>query len=143
MPPPARTPIGLALAQTAKIASRAFGDALAEAGGSVPTWLIMISLQTRQLGNQRELADAIGIRGATLTHHLNAMEADGLIIRRRNPSNRRIHLVELTEHGHALFLRLAVAARAHDERLRAGLTADDIDTLRRLLGRLHENAVPP
>lgn len=142
MPAPLRPPIGLALARTAKTTSRAFDDALTAAGGSLPTWLIMISLRTHQLSNQRELADAIGIRGATLTHHLNAMEADGLITRRRNPANRRIHQVELTEDGDALFQRLAVAAQAHDERLRGGFSRAEIDLLRELLTRLHRNVDP-
>jgi MarR family transcriptional regulator, transcriptional regulator for hemolysin len=136
---PARRPIGLTLARTAKIVSRAFDDALAEAGGSTPIWLILISLKTQPTSNQRELARAVGIQGATLTHHLNAMEADDLITRRRDPANRRVHQVTLTERGEALFHRLASAARAHDERLRAGLGADEITRLEELLGRLHDN----
>jgi len=136
---PARRPIGLTLARTAKIVSRAFDDALAAAGGSRPIWLILISLKTRPTSNQRELADAVGIQGATLTHHLNAMEADGLITRRRDPANRRVHQVGLTESGEKLFHRLATAARAHDERLRAGLDDEEISRLEHLLGRLHDN----
>src|ERR1700730_10648346 len=115
MSPPTRPPIGLKLARTAKAVSGAFDDALAVAGGSLPIWLILISLKTQELGNQRELAEAVGIQGATLTHHLNAMEADGLITRRRDPANRRIHQVRLTEQGETLFHRLATAAIAHDQ----------------------------
>jgi MarR family transcriptional regulator for hemolysin len=136
---PTGPPIGLTLARTAKSVSRAFDDALAAAGGSVPVWLIMISLKTRSLGNQRELADAIGIRGATLTHHLNAMEADGLVTRQRDPANRRIHQVALTERGETLFGELAAAATEHDRRLRADLSKEDIATLERLLHRLQSN----
>ena len=44
---PARLPIGLHLAQVAKVVSRAFDDALAEAGGSLPVWLVLISLKGR------------------------------------------------------------------------------------------------
>jgi MarR family transcriptional regulator, transcriptional regulator for hemolysin len=139
MPRPTRPPLGLTLARTAKTVSRAFDDTLAAAGGSLPTWLVMISLQTRRMGNQRELAEAIGIRSATLTHHLNAMEADGLITRRRDPANRRTHQVELTEDGQRLFHRLAAAARVHDQRLRAGLDDDEIATLEQLLDRLNRN----
>ncbi|MCA1694565.1 MAG: MarR family winged helix-turn-helix transcriptional regulator, partial [Actinobacteria bacterium] len=76
---PVRPPIGLKLAQTAKAVSGAFDEALAAAGGSLPIWLILISLKTQRLGNQRELAEAVGIQGATLTHHLNAMESAGLL----------------------------------------------------------------
>ncbi|RJL31970.1 MarR family winged helix-turn-helix transcriptional regulator [Bailinhaonella thermotolerans] len=135
MPPP----IGLDLSQTAKSVSRAFDRALAEAGGSLPVWLIMISLKTRSLGTQRELAEAIGIQGATLTHHLNSMESGGLITRRRDPANRRVHVVELTEPGELLFRRLADAAVAFDSRLRRGLAPGDLEALHALLARLREN----
>ena len=141
MPPPAGPPIGLHLARTAKAVSRAFDDALAAAGGSVPVWLVLISLKTQRLANQRKLAEAIGIQGATLTHHLNAMEADGLVTRRPNPTNRRVHVVEPTAAGEALFQRLRAAAVAFDRQLRAGLADDDVATLARLLDRLRDNVV--
>ena len=137
---PLRTPIGRQLAGTAKTVSRAFDDALAEAGGSVPVWLVLISLKSQRLRNQRELAAAVGIREATLTHHLNSMDEQGLITRRRDPSNRRVHLVELTDAGEAAFDRLRGAATAFDKRLRAGLSDEDIDLLAGLLGRLEANA---
>jgi len=69
MPRPARQPIGLHLAQVAKVVSRAFDNALAEAGGSLPVWLVLISLKSRPSASQRQLAEAAGIQGATLTHH--------------------------------------------------------------------------
>ena len=142
MPKPAEPPIGLLLNRVAKDAGRAFDDALAESGGSAPTWQILLALKTRRVANQRELAELIGIRGATLTHHLNGMEDAGLVVRRRDPDNRRVHLVELTDAGNALFLRLAGAAREFDQRLRQGFSERDMRTLRTLLSRLHENAGP-
>jgi MarR family transcriptional regulator, transcriptional regulator for hemolysin len=141
VPPPAGPPIGLHLARTARAVGRAFDDALAAAGGSVPVWLVLISLKTRRLANQRTLAEAIGIRGATLTHHLNAMEAAGLVTRRRAPTNRRVHVVELTAAGEARFQRLRAAAVAFDRQLRAGLADDELATLARLLDRLRDNVV--
>jgi MarR family transcriptional regulator for hemolysin len=139
MAPPLQPPIGLRLARTAKTLSRAFDDALATAGGSLPVWLVLISLKSLQLGNQRELADAVGIREATLTHHLNAMDTQGLITRRRDPSNRRVHLVELTEAGEALFGRLRGAAAEFDRRLRNGISAQDVAVLGDLLSLLERN----
>jgi MarR family transcriptional regulator for hemolysin len=139
MPRPARTPIGLHLARTARSVSRAFDDALAHAGGSVPVWLVLISLKSQQLRNQRELAEAVGIREATLTHHLNAMDEQGLITRRRDPANRRVHLVELTDAGEAAFERLRGAAAAFDKQLRAGFGDDEVADLETLLARLAAN----
>ena len=114
-------PIGLVLSRTARAVSRAFDARLAAAGGSLPVWLILLALRTAKMPNQRELADAVGIQGATLTHHLNGMEAGGLLTRRRDPTNRRVHLVELTSAGNELFDRLREAAVAHDRLLRTGL----------------------
>ena len=136
---PARTPIGLELARAARTVSRAFDDALAEAGGSLPVWLVLLNLKTRQLSKQRDLAEAVGVREATLTHHLNAMDRQGLVTRTRDPANRRVHVVELTAAGEAAFIRLAEAATAFDRRLRNGLTDTDLDGLAALLGRLASN----
>ncbi len=75
VPEPFPVPIGLRLAQASRTVERAFDAALAEAGGSLPVWLVLLNLKVRRPGNQRELAEAVGITGATLTHHLNAMHA--------------------------------------------------------------------
>jgi MarR family transcriptional regulator, transcriptional regulator for hemolysin len=139
MPRPAHQPLGLHLTRISRTVSRAFDDTLAEAGGSLPVWLVLISLKSRQLSSQRELAEAVGIQGATLTHHLDAMESAGLVTRRRDPANRRLHLVELTPAGDALFLRLRDAAMAFDQRLRAGLSESEVGQLEALLTRLRDN----
>jgi MarR family transcriptional regulator, transcriptional regulator for hemolysin len=144
-----RAPIGLRLSQAARTVSRAFDDALDGAGGTLPVWLILLNLKIGKPANQRELAEAVGVREATLTHHLNAMDARGLITRTRDTANRRIHVVQLTEAGEAAFLRLQQAAIAFDARLRAGLADADLDNLSDLLGQLAanvggtEDGVPP
>src|ERR671933_2267365 len=131
MPPPEEEPIGLQLARIAKGVSRAFDAALAGAGGSLPVWLILVSIKSQVHGTQRRLADAVGIEGPTLTHHLNKMEGAGLVTRRRDPENRRVHQVELTGAGEALFLSLLGEVIAFDARLRNGLGTGELGELRR------------
>lgn len=143
MGPPTTEPIGLQLARTAKLVSRAFDDALGEAEGSLPMWLILVSLKSQQHGAQRKLAQAVGIEGPTLTHHLNRMENAGLVTRRRDPKNRRVHLVELTEAGEAAFHRLLATVRAFDRRLRTGFTAEELAALGGILERLRANVGAP
>jgi MarR family transcriptional regulator, transcriptional regulator for hemolysin len=137
---PSRTPIGLQLSQAARIVSRAFDEALDAAGGSLPVWLILLNLKIRRPENQRELAEAVGVREATLTHHLNAMDTSGLVTRTRDAANRRVQVVALTEAGEAAFARLRDTAVAFHARLRAGLPDADLETLDTLLGRLAANA---
>ncbi|HWF71914.1 MAG TPA: MarR family winged helix-turn-helix transcriptional regulator [Solirubrobacteraceae bacterium] len=141
--PPVRVPIGLQLTRTARAVSRAFDVALGEAGGSLPVWLVLLNTKVGALANQRELAEAVGVREATLTHHLNAMEADGLLTRRRAAGNRRIHIIELTDAGEAAFLRLREAAIAFDRRLRRGIGGEDLAALEGLLARLAANVDVP
>jgi MarR family transcriptional regulator for hemolysin len=143
VPEPFPVPIGLRLNQAARAVERAFDEALAVAGGTLPIWLILLNLKIRRPANQRELAEAVGVREATLTHHLNAMDARGLITRTRDAANRRVQVVTLTDAGEAAFLRLREAAMAFDAKLRGGIADADLDMLGTVLGRLAANAGAP
>jgi MarR family transcriptional regulator for hemolysin len=134
--PPRQEPIGLYVQRVAKELNRAFEATLNEVGGNVPTWLILVSLKSGRPETQRQLADAVGIRGATLTHHLEGLERDGLVARERDPQNRRVQKVALTDAGEAAFERMRGAAFAFDGQLREGLSEKELETLRKLLGRL-------
>ena len=136
---PRPVPVGLQVNQVARKVGQAFDDALQAAGGSLPVWLVLLNLSIRQPPNQRELAVMVGIREATLTHHLNAMETANLLTRRRDPLNRRVHVVELTDAGRAAFLTMRAAAIAFDERLTDGFRASELQVLGGLLDRLAAN----
>ncbi|MBZ9847320.1 winged helix-turn-helix transcriptional regulator [Mesorhizobium sp. B3-1-9] len=143
MTPFDRPPVGMNLARTSKVVAQAFDAAMVEAGGTLPVWVTLLSVKSKELANQRELAGMIGIQGATLTHHLNGMEAQGLLTRRRDPENRRVHQVALTEAGEALFEKLRLAAVAFDKRLRAGIPDDKLAEFTEVLAALRRNAEPP
>jgi MarR family transcriptional regulator, transcriptional regulator for hemolysin len=133
-------PIGLFVTQRARELSRAFEATLAGAGGSLATWLVLASLKGGLHQSQREIAGSLGIEGPTLTHHLNRMEAAGLVTRARNPDNRRVHDVTMTTEGEGVFVSLVGVVRDFDRQLRAGFSDRDLSTLRRLLQRLADNA---
>ena len=115
-------PIGRELGQTGRTVSRAFATALAEAGGTLPTWLILLELKRQRRRTQQELAQAVGIEGATLTRHLDGLEDAGLVERAPHPDDRRATQVELTADGEEMFQRLRRAAAGFDRRLRANAT---------------------
>jgi MarR family transcriptional regulator, transcriptional regulator for hemolysin len=135
-------PMGLRLARTARVVTQAFERAMAEAGGSASIWQVLLLVRSGQWGTQAQMAEAMGITGATLTHHLNAMEAQGLVRRWRETSNRRVQRVELTEEGAALFDRLRDVALRHDARLRSKLSDEETARLAELLDRLQAGLEP-
>jgi MarR family transcriptional regulator for hemolysin len=67
------------------------------------------------------------------------METQGLLTRRRDPANRRVHQVELTEAGEAMFLKLRMAALAFDKRLRTGLSDERLAEFAQVLAALRAN----
>jgi MarR family transcriptional regulator for hemolysin len=134
-----RRPIGLHLAHVQKTVSRAFNDALAEAGGSLPIWLVLLSTARGRPGSQLDLARAVGIEGPTLTRHLDRLEEAGLVVRRRDPDDRRAVRVELTAAGERLYADLVQAAIGFNRRLTAGFDEAELDELRELLDRLAAN----
>jgi len=137
--PPRTEPIGQHLVRASKAVSRAFDEALAAHGCSHPVWQILLSLQGRRHRAQRELAEAVGIEGPTLTHHLNRLELAGLVVRMRDPQNRRVHLVDLTPAGQAWFHEMLATVVAFDARLRTGLSDDEVAAAHELLDRLQAN----
>ena len=134
--------LALLVARTARSLNRALDDALVAAGGSTPTWLVLLALSTGSHRTQGELAEEVGVRQPTLTHHLDTLERAGFVTREREAGNRRVQRVQLTSAGEQLFLRLRRAAASFDGRLRAGLGEADVAELRRLLAQLEDNARP-
>jgi MarR family transcriptional regulator for hemolysin len=135
-PPVARPPIGLHLARTARAVTNAFERAMADAGGTAAAWQVLLLVRLQQVRSQAAMAEAMGITGATLTHHLNALEAQGLVRRWREEGNRRVQRTALTPAGEELFDRLREVAVRHDERLRSQLTDDETALLAELLDKL-------
>lgn len=136
-PPRGQRPVAVTLWKTAQPLIRGFDAMLLEHGTSWQVWHILLALGTSPPRTQRELAGAVGIREATLTHHLRAMEDNGLITRTRVPDNRRVQHVEVTDAGARLFSRLRDAAVDFDRRLRAVIgTEDDVARFLDVLARL-------
>jgi DNA-binding PadR family transcriptional regulator len=71
------------------------------------------------------------------------MDADGLVARVRDPANRRVHVVELTEAGEAAFERQRTAAVAFDRRLRREVADGEVAVLGDLLDRSPKRRARP
>lgn len=79
--------------------------------GLRPRHLVALTVMRENGGvtGQQELAAELGVDRTNLVGLLNELEAEGLILRRRAPQDRRRHIVELTTAGEE---RLAAAEAA-------------------------------
>ena len=135
-------PIGLALWETARLVLRAFNRTLAEHGGNRAVWFLFRALDRAGQPTQRELAQAIGITEATLTHHLTGLERRGLVTRYRDEQDRRVQRIQFTEEGRAAFAAMRDAATRFDARLRAALGPEGVASLMAELAALAEAVAP-
>jgi len=136
---PALEPVGRQLVFTAKAMREAFEDALAAAGGSLPSWVVLSALAEVGSLSQAALASHVHLEGATITHHIDKLEAAGVVRRVLDPADRRVRRLELTEAGAELHARMLAEAITLQGTLMAGLSSDDRATLARCLSVIQAN----
>ena len=108
-------------------------------GGLRPRHLIALKLLSEHgPASQQGLAEALSLDPSNVVGLLNELEERGLITRRRDPADRRRHIVELSATGAGeLCLAQARLSRVEDDLLSA-LSAEERATLYRLLARAVE-----
>jgi DNA-binding MarR family transcriptional regulator len=108
-------------------------EAFEAAGESPYHHAVLAVLDESARETQATIADALGYDRSWLVGLLDELEADGLIERRRDPADRRRHLVSLKPAGKEKLAELrAIGQRVEDEFL-APLEPKERDALHELL----------
>jgi DNA-binding MarR family transcriptional regulator len=134
--PPPGGGVAFLLAQLGAHATSRFAERVADLDLTPPQAGLLRLLAATPGRSQRELADALGVPPSRFVPFADALEQRGLIERRRNPDDRRLHAVHLTAQGEALLTRLREVGMAHEQAVCASLNADERATLRALLQRV-------
>jgi DNA-binding MarR family transcriptional regulator len=92
-------------------------------------------LRDRQQAPQAQMCEMLGIDANNLVLLLNSLEVAGHLQRRRDPADRRRHLVELTAAGRRALERAERAQESIEEEVLATLSAEERATLHELLSR--------
>jgi DNA-binding MarR family transcriptional regulator len=88
--------------------------------------------------SQQELAEMMLLDSNAVVLLLNELEDLGYSIRRRDPEDRRRHIVELTEAGRQALDRAERGRESIEDELLSGITAEEKVTLRKILTRALE-----
>jgi DNA-binding MarR family transcriptional regulator len=86
--------------------------------------------------SQQSIADQFGMPPSRVVGFVDDLEANGLVERRRDERDRRVHRLYLTSAGTKAMRRLAELGKESEEALLGSLDAADRRTLRALLERL-------
>jgi MarR family transcriptional regulator, transcriptional regulator for hemolysin len=135
-------PLGRQLSITGRVVRERFDAALNGHGASLTTWAVLRSAEHEDGLSQRELAARLSIESPTLVRHLDRLEEEGLVVRRRDDQDRRVVRVGLTAAGHRRFAELREVAASLDAQLRALLDHHEVEILEHALLRIREQWHP-
>jgi len=118
------------------------GDAYEEGGIRPFHYAILAVLAEGERGTQGEIADALGYDRGQLVGFLDELEKSGLVERRRDPLDRRRHVVQMTAEGQKALTKMRKLAARIDDDFLAPLTHDQREQLQSLLLLLAGDHVP-
>lgn len=110
---------------------------LDEHGLTYPQYLVLLALWEHDGLSVKELAGRLQLDYGTISPLAKRLDAHGLVTRTRNPADERSTIVTLTPEGEAL---RDLAPRMYALLgSRLGLTADEVSTLRGLVGKVRSH----
>src|SRR6202790_3942533 len=135
---PANLPVGMLLTVLGRSATKLITEGMRQTGIKPRHIAALHALRPGAL-TQQALGEAVDTDATQLVGLLNELEAAKLVSRRRDPTDRRRHIVELSSLGAARLEDAENCVAQTEERLLAGLNAADRANLYRLLGHIVTN----
>ena len=130
---------GVLLLKVGKAAEQRFEKALKPLGLTPRHLAVMFEVQACPT-SQQALIETVGVDPSKLVGLLNDLEAEGLIARKRDPEDRRRHIVEVSAKGSARLEDAKKIAATVEEGLLAGLDADQRAELLVLLAQVADSS---
>jgi DNA-binding MarR family transcriptional regulator len=136
--------VGFLLARHGAITNLRMRDALASIGYSPRQGSTLLQLvdESGRMG-QQALCESLGVDPSVLVGILNDLESGGLVERRRDPADRRRHIVAMTAKGERAAADVRDALAGVERDLFADLDPAEVTTLRGLLARVRTRADDP
>ncbi|MBX9943962.1 MAG: MarR family transcriptional regulator [Reyranella sp.] len=136
------TLLGYALRRAQSAVFADFSATFSAAGEALtPGEFGLLVLVGRNAGlSQTALARALGIDRSTLVPILDRLQARGLLVRRRSPSDGRMHALALTSSGGEALARFTGLVKTHERRIGSRLSAAETRTLIGLLEKVRLGA---
>ena len=122
----------------ARIAA-SFSEEVRPFGITLPMWRALAALTDRDGQTVGELSGRTSIEISTLSRVLDGLQRLKLLERRRAESDGRVVSLHLTGPGRTMTRRIIPIAERYERVAVAGLSARDVETLKRLLRTLYAN----
>jgi DNA-binding MarR family transcriptional regulator len=133
LPPAVARNAGFLLSKLSQRATAIFEARLAPLGLRVKHHGVLSIVETRGGESQQAIGECLGIDPSSMVALVDHVERLGLIVRRRDPDDRRRYVFEITDEGRAMLERTRAAATDAEAAVLAGLDDDEQALLRALM----------
>ena len=125
----AKDSIGFMLSKVGGAMSDLFAKTVAEFGLTPRQFFVLNLICQHEGKSQNAIGESIGVAKSQMVAVVDELEKKSLLERRVNPDDRRLHALYLTKAGTDLREQTFAAAVAHEQSLRALLTAKEAETM--------------
>jgi MarR family transcriptional regulator, lower aerobic nicotinate degradation pathway regulator len=132
---------GFLLNQVAAVIRERTAAAIAHEGVHPRQLGLLFLLRDTGTYSQQQLGECLGMDRTTTMQLVNALEAEGLVVRDDDPADRRAYRLRLTARGREVTTRVAAATAEVERQVFAGLKASERQLLKALLRRVLESVV--
>ena len=127
------------IGETSHALRRFYDRRVAELGITRAQWRVMLILGRNPGMKQVELADRLDVEPISACRIIDRLEEAGLVERRRDPSDRRVWRLSLTERAEPIRERLGDLAEGMTLEAFAGISAEQLESMRDAMARIREN----
>lgn len=127
---------GFLINRIGAVARKRFTERLETLGLNLRMWGVLNVLDAEGPITQHALGKSVGIDPSSMVSTIDELEANGLVERRRHPTDRRAHALHLTERGRDTLAHGREIAREAQNELLAPLDASERKQLHEMLCRI-------
>lgn len=131
--------LGLSLSEVSRLMRRRFDERARAIGVTRAQWHTLFMVSRNEGVNQGGLAELMEVEPITACRMIDRLEEAGLLERRRDPSDRRMWRIFLTDAARPLLAQLKAIGADVTEHALDGISQPDRERLTALLGDVRAN----
>lgn len=134
--------LGFLISDVSRLLRKRFDERARLIGVTRQQWRTLSVLKRHEGSNQGMLAELLEVEPITLGRMIDRLEEAGWVERRRDPGDRRVWRIHLTDAAQPILLQLKSIADSLFVDAAEGISADDQARLHALLEQLRDNLNP-
>lgn len=131
--------LGFLLSDVARLMRRRADERARSIGASLTQWRVLKILDREPGLNQGQIAEQLEVEPITCCRMIDRLEESGLVERRRDPADRRVWRIHLTDKAHPVLGELHTVGNGIIEEMLAGLNEAQRAALRQSLNVMRTN----